>query len=128
MTHFGRPKAFELMLDLGFDPMRPGHDGGSAFHHSCWVGADHLVELMLRRSKLNLELRDPTHNSTPLGWAVYGSRHCNYSKGDYVKTVRLLLDAGARIDGLSKDGSPLNLDQVDASDAVKAILRQHQGH
>ena len=40
-------------------------------------------------------MRDPTHDSPPLGWACFGADHVAQADGDYEGTVRALLDAGA---------------------------------
>lgn len=62
-----------------------------------------------------LELRDADFNSTPLGWAIYGSEegwHCK--TGNYPATVEALLRAGAKI--------PPN---AGGTEAVKDVLRRH---
>ncbi len=65
--------AADLMLTLGFDPAAPGVDGGSALHAACWVGSVRMVQRLLARGGVPLDARDPTHKSTPLGWAAFGS-------------------------------------------------------
>ena len=67
--------AADLMLRLGFDPAAPGVDGGTALHAACWVGSVRMVERLLARGGVPLDARDPTHHSTPLGWAAFGSVH-----------------------------------------------------
>ena len=63
--------AADLMLRLGFDPAGPGVDGGTALHSACWVGSVSFVERLIAHGGVSLEARDPTHESTPLGWAEH---------------------------------------------------------
>jgi hypothetical protein len=53
---------------------------------------------VLLEHRPDLELRDPVHHGTALGWAAFGSLHSWYCRtGDYPATVRALLEAGARV-------------------------------
>lgn len=87
--------AADLMLQLGFDPNAPGVDGGSALHAACWVGSVRLVDLLLARGGIRLDTPDPTHGSTPLGWAAFGSVHRRARGADYPAVVERLVAAGA---------------------------------
>ena len=89
--------AAELMLDLGFDPAAPGVDGGTALHAACWVGSVGMVERLLARGGAPLDARDPTHGSTPLGWAAFGSVHRRAAGADYPAVADRLVAAGADI-------------------------------
>ena len=43
---------------------------------------------------------DPTHQSSPLGWAVHGARYsggADERSGVYIELVRLLLNAGSSL-------------------------------
>jgi hypothetical protein len=60
------------------------------------VGRPDYVELLLPYSKKFLNQHDPTHNGTPLGWAIYGTDHRRNEKGDYPRTIELLKAAGAK--------------------------------
>jgi ankyrin repeat protein len=105
-AHLRMDDAFRRMLAAGFDPMAPALDGGTALHQAAWTGAADLVELLLKSRQWDLEIRDPTHDGTPLGWACHGSANCRHPKGDYERTVRLLLDAGAKVDPRMAEGAP----------------------
>ncbi|HEU0053923.1 MAG TPA: ankyrin repeat domain-containing protein, partial [Longimicrobium sp.] len=90
--------AVELMLELGFDPATPGHEGGTALHCAAWEGNPAAVRAVLSypRGRALLETRDPTFNSTPLGWCCHGAEHCGNPTADHPAVARLLLEAGAR--------------------------------
>ena len=89
--------AADLMVRLGFDPSAPGVDGGTALHAACWVGSARIVEGLLARGGVPVDARDPTHQSTPLGWAAFGAVHRRTAGGDYPAVARQLVAAGADI-------------------------------
>ena len=97
---YERFDAAELMLRLGFDPAAPGIDGGTALHAACWVGNVRMVERILARGGVPLDARDPTHQSTPLGWAAFGSVHRRARGADYPAVAERLVAAGADISAL----------------------------
>jgi ankyrin repeat protein len=120
----GHARAAELMLSLGFDEAGPGVDGGTALHAACWVGNVRMVELLLARGRVPLETRDPTHLSTPLGWAAHGSVHCAH-EGDYVTVVDRLVAAGADITAPA-NGEPVSLlELANGNSTVQDALRRH---
>jgi ankyrin repeat protein len=94
----GNAPAVKLMLEVGFDPLTPGQDGGTVLHCAAWQGAAECVEVILRHpgGRATLERRDPTHGGTPLDWCCHGSRNCGNRDADYPAVARLLLEAGAR--------------------------------
>jgi len=119
----GNTDAVLLMLDLGFPLETHGGDHGSTpLHAAAFAGSTNTVRLLLERGA-DIEARDPTWNSTPLGWAVVGSgeRPTTNPTPDWSETVRILLDAGASIDGntLSPD------DPKAPSPEVAELLRAH---
>ncbi|MEZ4421981.1 MAG: ankyrin repeat domain-containing protein [Gemmatimonadota bacterium] len=115
----GQARPVELMLELGFDPAARGQDGGTLLHCAAWEGALECVQVALRHPGVRalLEVRDPTHGSTPLGWCCHGSRYCARPEGDYPGVARLLLKAGA------EPGPNRN----DATEEVLAVLRAARG-
>lgn len=110
----GNTRAVALMLDLGFDPLTPGQASGTVLHCAAWAGAAECVAVILRHpaARSLVDRRDPTYNSTPLGWCCHGSQDCGHLGRDYPTVARLLLEAGAR-------PGP-NLD--DASPEVRAVI------
>jgi hypothetical protein len=76
-----------------------------------------MVRQILRHRPA-VDVKDDTHQGTPLGWAIHGSVHgWHCKKGDYAGTVEALLEAGATL----PDVGP----ELVASDAVLAVLRRH---
>lgn len=121
----GRDRAAELMLRLGFDETAPGVDGGTALHAACWMGHVRMVERLLERGRVPLEARDPTHLSTPLGWAAYGSVHRRARGADYPAVVDRLVAAGADIKAPGNGAPESLLDLADGNSAVQEALRRH---
>jgi hypothetical protein len=120
----GFARTAEIMLSLGFDETGGGVDGGSALHAACWVGNVRMVELLLACGRVPIETRDPTHLSTPLGWAAHGSVHCAHG-GDYVAVVDRLVAAGADITAPA-NGEPVSLIELaEGNAAVRDALRRH---
>ena len=121
----GRFDAADLMLRLGFDPIAGGVDGGSALHAAAWMGHVGLVEQLLARGDVGIESRDPTHGSTPLGWAAFGSVHRRAKKGDYVGVIDRLVAAGANIGVPGNGGNETYLGMAEGNDEVQQALRRH---
>ncbi|MFL5386224.1 MAG: ankyrin repeat domain-containing protein [Longimicrobiaceae bacterium] len=112
------PAAVALMLELGFDPATPGHDGGTALHCAAWEGSAAAVEAILRdpRGRALVEARDPSYGGTPLGWCCHGARNRGTSGADHAGVARLLLEAGAS----------LHPGWEDAPEPVREVLRKFQ--
>jgi ankyrin repeat protein len=116
----------EVMLRLGFDPTAPGVDGGTALHAACWVGSVRLVEQILALGRVLVEARDPTHQSTPLGWTAFGSVHRRARGADYVAVVDRLLAAGADITAPG-NGEPLTLVEMATGNAAMQQALRSRG-
>jgi ankyrin repeat protein len=121
----GHYRAAELMLRLGFDETAPGQDGGTALHAACWVGNVRMVELLLERGRVPIETRDPTHLSTPLGWAAHGSVHCRARGADYPAVIDRLVAAGADINAPGNGAPESLLEMANGNAAVQEALRRH---
>jgi ankyrin repeat protein len=110
-----------LMLELGF-PIQARRkatddDGATPLHAASWAGSAETVALLLDHGA-DVTARDTRWQSQPIGWALVGSGEApTRAPGpDWVKTVALLLDAGASLDGIT-----LNSDEPSA--AVLELLR-----
>jgi ankyrin repeat protein len=117
--------AADLMLRLGFDPAAPGVDGGTALHAACWVGSVGMVERLLARGGVPLDARDPTHQSTPLGWAAFGSVHRRAAGGDYPAVANRLVAAGADIRAIGNGEGRTLLSMARGNPAMQEALRRH---
>ena len=117
--------AADLMLRFAFDPSAPGIDGGTALHAACWVGNVRMVERVLERGGVPLDARDPTHQSTPLGWAAFGSVHRRAAGADYPAVVDRLVAAGANITAVgNREGRSL-LTMAQGNPTMQDALRRH---
>ena len=117
--------AADLMIRLGFDPAAPGVDGGTALHAACWVGSVRMVERLLARGGVPLDARDPTHQSTVLGWAAFGSVHRRARGADYPAVVDRLVAAGADITAPGNGEGLTLLAMAQGNPAMQAALRRH---
>ena len=93
----GNANAVRLMLDLGFPIDSPvNDDGGTVLHVAAYAGSIDVVRDLVSRGA-NIESRDTTWQSTPLGWAIEGSgrRPTTNPDADWPGTVQALRDAGA---------------------------------
>jgi ankyrin repeat protein len=117
--------AADLMLGLGFDPAAPGIDGGTALHAACWVGNVRMVEHLLARGGVALDARDPTHQSTPLGWAAFGSVHRRAPGAEYEAVVARLVAAGADVTAVGNGEGRTLLAMAEGNAAMQEALRHH---
>lgn len=103
----GDTNAVNLMLELGFDPRTPGHDGGTALHCAAWEGSVATVEALLRHplGSACIGVADAHYGATPLGWCCHGSLH-GPRTGDHARIALLLLQAGARPGPDTMDAAP----------------------
>jgi ankyrin repeat protein len=107
-------KAVRLLLEAGWPVNTPGEMGATALH---WAGFNGNAEMMrdLLRFHPDLELKSQEYAGTALSWALYASGNgWHRDTGDFVGTVRALLEAGAN---LTNDPEAL-----EPSDAVLEVL------
>lgn len=121
----GRFGAADLMLRLGFDPSVPGVDGGTALHAACWVGNVRMVERVLERGVVQVDAKDPTHQSPPLGWAAFGSVHRRAPGADYPAVVDRLVAAGANITAVGNVEGRSLVQMAQGNRAMQDALRRH---
>jgi ankyrin repeat protein len=102
----GNWAAVSSMLELGFpiEARREGRDddGATALHAASYAGAADTVALLLDHGA-DLSARDTRWQGQALEWALVGSGEApeTVSGSDWVRTVTLLLDAGASLDGIT---------------------------
>jgi ankyrin repeat protein len=106
--------AVRLMLEAGWPVDTPGQFGATALHWAAFHGNLEMTREILRHHP-TLELKSREYSDTALSWALYGSGNgWHRDTGDYVGTIRALLDAGAAL--------PPNPEDRDPSDAVLEML------
>jgi len=118
--------AADLMIRVGFDPaaQAAGVDGGTALHAACWVGNLPMVERLLAHGGVPVDTRDPTHGSTPLGWAAFGSVHRRATGGDYPAVAGRLVAAGADITAPGNGEGRTLLSLAQGNPVMQAELRR----
>jgi ankyrin repeat protein len=123
----GHAAAAKLMLSLGFDPMARGIDGGTLLHVAAWHGNAQIVSLLLNnhRDRIDMNVRDTTHGSSPLGWACHGSVHSpSKQSGDYPAIVRMLVAAGADLHAPGNKYGRGMMQMAQGNEPVQQTLRQ----
>ena len=107
-------EAVRLMLEAGWPVDTPGEMGATALHWAGFHGNAEMARQILRFHP-TLELKSREYAGTALSWAVYGSGNgWHRETGDYVGTVRALLEAGATL--------PPHAEDLEPSDAVLEVL------
>jgi Ankyrin repeats (3 copies) len=107
-------KAVRLMLQAGWAVDTPGEMGATALHWAAFNGHTEMIrEILLFHPTLELKSRE--YPGTALSWAIFGSGNgWNRESGDYIGTIRALLEAGAAM--------PANAEALEPSDAVLEVL------
>src|SRR5215467_2553310 len=107
-------KAVRLMLEAGWPADTPGEMGATALHWAGFNGNAEMTREILRFHPA-LELRSRDYSGTALSWALYGSGNgWHRETGDFVGTVRALLEAGAIV--------PPDPETLEPSEAVLEVL------
>jgi ankyrin repeat protein len=107
--------AVRIMLAAGLPVDEVGQHKATPLHWSAFHGNAEMAREILRYNP-PLEQTDADFNSTPLGWAIYGSQNGWYREsGNYAATAEALLKAGAKIP--DKDGG---------TGSVKEVLQRYR--
>lgn len=107
-------KAVQLMLEAGWPVNTPGEMGATALH---WAGFNGNAEMTreILRFHPDIETESREYAGTALSWAIYASGNgWHRDTGDFVRTVRALLNAGAAL--------PSDPEALEPSDAVLEVL------
>lgn len=107
-------KAVRLMLEAGWPVDTPGEMGATALH---WAGFNGNAEMtrQILRFHPDLEMKSLEYEGTALSWAIYASGNgWRRDTGDFVGTVRALLEAGAIM--------PPHAEELEPSDAVLEMI------
>ena len=100
----GPAETLALMLDLGFSPYA-ARFGEQPLHNAAYHGNVAAVRLLLAAGA-GVDARDARFDATPLAFATVGSGEQVGQPGGWTETVRLLVDAGACLDGVWVSGKP----------------------
>jgi ankyrin repeat protein len=89
--------AVRIMLAAGLPVDELGQHKATPLHWAAFHGNAEMAREILRYNP-PLERTDADFNSTPLGWAIYGSQNGWHSEtGNYAATVEALLKSGAKM-------------------------------
>lgn len=91
------PVAF--LIEAGADLSAPAMDDGTPLHQAAWFGQPANAHLLVRAGA-SLDVFERVHGTSPLGWAVHGSRYSGGAEehiARYVELVELLLEAGSSL-------------------------------
>lgn len=92
------PELGERLVAAGADIQAQGLFGATALHWAAHLGLPTLT-MVLIAAGADIKLKDRRYGSSPLGWAVHARAHKMFpGRGDQLACVRLLRDAGARIE------------------------------
>lgn len=121
----------QLLIEAKASLTAPGLDGGTPLHQAAWFGQlNHVRTLLAAGAPLEVWCTD--HTSSPLGWAVHGSRESGGASSHqkaYTTIVTMLLDAGARL-YYADDYTDAYYRRLlrQASRPVRALLREAWGN
>lgn len=125
----GRNEAhpLELLIRAGADLTAPGLDSGTPLHQAAWFGQPQNVPLLLDAGA-PVNVFDAIHRSSPLGWAVHGSRYSGGAEENqdaYIALVKMLLAAGSNLHypGEPQSNAYLQRLLIDASPQVRQVLQ-----
>lgn len=106
-----------LLVGLGFPPDARNHWGETALHTAAYAGRADTVQYLLSLGAV-LDARDERFDGTPLAYATVGSGESTDRQGDWLATVRVLLNAGASHQDVWPAGKP-------PSGEVAEVLREY---
>jgi ankyrin repeat protein len=120
--------AVELLIQAGADLSATGLDDGTALHQAAWFGEPRNARLLIDAGA-PIEVFDAIHESSPLGWAVHGSRYsggADERQDAYVALTEMLIAAGASLRRPDEHESGRYLKRLldDASPRVRAVLER----
>jgi ankyrin repeat protein len=91
----GRVRTVEACIAAGFDVNEVNDRAATPLHEAAINGFHEIVSALVAAGS-DLTMRDPEHKATPLGWAIFGADYVGNRGGDYEKTIRALITAGAK--------------------------------
>ncbi len=110
MAEAGNITAVTRLIDAGVPIDVKGGMGETPLHWACWKGNADLIKALIDRGA-PLEEREHSYNATPAGWLHHGAGAAG-TGGDYARGARLLIHAGASMDGCRSKSGNAGLDAV----------------
>jgi len=116
----------EFLINAGADLTARGLDSGTPLHQACWFGQPGNARLLIDAGA-PLDVFEEVHHSSPIGWAVHGSRYSGGAEerqNKYVELVEMLLAAGTTLEYPGSPGTNTYLQRLldDASPRVRDVL------
>lgn len=99
MAEMGRTLGVKTCLEAGFPADTLGEGKATALHFACYCQWAETASVLINAGA-PLELRDANYDATPLGWVLEGFLWNRNPKGDGIRIVRELLEAGASDENL----------------------------
>lgn len=120
-------RSVEFLIGAGADITAPGLDSGTPLHQAAWFGQPDNARLLID-ARAPLDVFDAVHQSSPIGWAVHGSRYsgdAEMRQDAYVALVRLLLAQGSSLHYPDEPKGDAYLRRLldDASPRVRDVLK-----
>ena len=91
----GRVRTVDACIAAGFDVNEVNDRAATPLHEAAINGFHDIVSALIAAGS-DLTIRDPEHKATPLGWAIFGADYVGNRGGEYEKTIRALIGAGAK--------------------------------
>ncbi len=118
------PVAF--LIAAGADLVARALDDGTPLHQAAWFGQPANARLLIEAGA-PLNDFDSVHDSSPLGWAVHGSRYSGGAQQReevYVELVRMFLEAGSSLHYPDQPNNDAYLRRLldDAGPQIKKLL------
>lgn len=122
----GDPEPVALLIAAGADLTATGLDSGTPLHQAAWFGQPANARLLIEAAA-PLDVFDSVHESSPLGWAVHGSRYSGGAEARqdaYVDLTRMLIEAGSSFTYPDDPGGEAYVVRLlqDATPRVKEVL------
>ncbi len=124
------PAPVALLVDAGANLTATALDSGTPLHQAAWFGRPDNARILIEAGA-PLEVFDATHRSSPLGWAVHGSRYSGRAdecQDAYVTLVRIFLAAGSELHYPGEPDSDAYFKRLleDATPRVREVLEQER--
>ncbi len=119
----GNAEVLAVMLERGFDPNVPDHDGVTALHRAA-MGGHPAAAATLIKFGARLDALDGMFAAAPLVWAVEGRRSNAQPGSDHVSVARVLIDAGSPLDWDPPKGAPGPERTLDGLRELRADVRR----